>query len=430
MLPLIVKIINTLVLTFVGFLIMKDIINKKIYSSRLYIILSMIILILPACILFEIKYSSLLVLSTYILDVLVYKRLYNIKFQTAIISCGIMMLYLAVADLIVTSINIQIVSYNDVRTVWYISLFNNIIVSIIAYAISKIKVFKSRAQLTCKKTELKKDYSTALFIVLAIIAIVILFYNVTAIFKLNTYYKITLIVASILIFLYYFYLQEHSSYEKLNEEYNMLFKHVQTFEELVDNEQMYRHELKNNLSIIRNSTRNKKIISKIDDMLKVNMIIDDEYIELLNNLPKGDLKGLLYYKIAVANQKNTKLIIEVSPLIKKDLENINGKNLREICMLLGIYLDNAIEASSESSTKYVALEIYTINNELNFVISNTYNNFVPIKLMNKRGYSSKGLNHGNGLYYANKIIKRNKKITAEAVYLNNYYIQKIIISLN
>ena len=110
MLPLIVKIINTSLLTFVGFLIMKDIINKKIYASQLYIILSMIILLLPACVLFEIKYSSLLVLSTFILDVLVYKRLYNIKFQTAIISCGIMMLYLAVADLIVTSVNIQIVS--------------------------------------------------------------------------------------------------------------------------------------------------------------------------------------------------------------------------------------------------------------------------------------------------------------------------------
>lgn len=430
MLPLIVKIINTSLLTFVGFLIMKDIINKKIYASQLYIILSMIILLLPACVLFEIKYSSLLVLSTFILDVLVYKRLYNIKFQTAIISCGIMMLYLAVADLIVTSVNIQIVSYNDVRTVWYISLFNNIIVSIIAYAISKFKVFKSKAQITCRKAETKNDYNTVLFIILSIIAIVILFYNITTIFKLNTYYKITLIVASILVFLYYFYMQEHLSYEKLNEEYNMLFKHVETFEDLVDNEQMYRHELKNNLSIIRNSTKNKKIINKIDDILKISMIIDDEYVVLLNNLPKGDLKGLLYYKIAVATQKNTKLIIEISPLIKKDIERLSEKSLRELCMLLGIYLDNAIEASSESNKKCVALEIYGINNELNFVISNTYNNFIPLRVINKKGYSSKGIGHGNGLYYANKIIKRNKKITAEAVYLNNYYIQKIIISIN
>ncbi len=430
MLPLIVKIINTSLLTFVGFLIMKDIINKKIYTSQLYIILSMIILLLPACVLFEIKYSSLLVLSTYILDVLVYKRLYNIKFQTAIISCGIMMLYLAIADLIVTSVNVQIVSYNDVRTVWYISLLNNIIVSIIAYVISKFKVLKSKVQLTCKKAEAKNDYNTVLFIILSIIAIVILFYNITTIFKLNTYYKITLIVASIIVFLYYFYLQEHLSYEKLNEEYNMLFKHVETFEDLVDNEQMYRHELKNNLSIIRNSTKSKKIINKIDDMLKISMIIDDEYVVLLNNLPKGDLKGLLYYKIAVATQKNTKLIIEISPLIKKDLERLSEKSLRELCMLLGIYLDNAIEASSESNKKCVTLEIYGINNELNFVISNTYNNFIPLKVINKKGYSSKGIGHGNGLYYANKIIKRNKKITAEAVYLNNYYIQKIIISID
>ena len=47
--------------------------------------------------------------------------------------------------------------------------------------------------------------------------------------------------------------------------------------------------------------------------------------------------------------------------------------------------------------------------------------------MNKKGYTNKGKGHGNGLYFANKIIKKEKAITTEQQFLNNFFIQKIII---
>ena len=190
---------------------------------------------------------------------------------------------------------------------------------------------------------------------------------------------------------------------------------------------MYRHELKNNLSMIRNMTKNKKIINKIDDMLNMNINIDDEYIELLKYIPKGGLKGLLYYKIALAKNKKVKIVIEISSKVNILLKQLAEEQLRQLCIVLGIYIDNALDSAEESNKKIVTLEIYEINKMIIFTISNTYKELVPIKNMKKIGFTTKGGEHGKGLYYANKVLSKTKWLKSEQVFLNDYFIQKIYI---
>ena len=73
-------------------------------------------------------------------------------------------------------------------------------------------------------------------------------------------------------------------------------------------------------------TKNKKIINKIDEMLQFSIVIDEQAIEDLKNVPKGGLKGLLYYKIALAKNKKVKMIIEVSPKVSSSLKRISEKH--------------------------------------------------------------------------------------------------------
>ena len=47
--------------------------------------------------------------------------------------------------------------------------------------------------------------------------------------------------------------------------------------------------------------------------------------------------------------------------------------------------------------------------------------------MNRKNFTTKGGNHGRGLYYANKIIKKCKWINKDQMFLNKYFIQKLII---
>ena len=41
--------------------------------------------------------------------------------------------------------------------------------------------------------------------------------------------------------------------------------------------------------------------------------------------------------------------------------------------------------------------------------------------------TTKGKNHGKGLYYVNKLINKYKWIETSQMFLNNYFIQKITI---
>ena len=80
-----------------------------------------------------------------------------------------------------------------------------------------------------------------------------------------------------------------------------------------------------------------------------------------------------------------------------------------------------------SKKKTVTLEIYELNKVINFTISNTYKELIPIKTMKKVGFTTKGGEHGKGLYYANKILSKTKWLKSEQTFLNDYFIQKIYI---
>ena len=426
MLPLIVKFIIGLIMAITSFLIVKKL-TKNNEKISLYTVIIILILTLPTVILYQTKYNAFILLITYVLSIILYRRYFKINIVTSIILCSCEILILTLSDLFISSINLTIFSYEEIRNVWYISIVNNLIIGLLSIGISSIKFLSNRINYLCKKIDNKTGYKIAIFATISILIIAILFYNITTIFKLDLYYSITIIALVGLFILYYFYISEKANYEKLNDEYNILFDYVQNFENWIDDEQMYRHELKNNLSIIRSMTNNKKIIEKIDAMIKFSIIIDDKDIEDLKNIPKGGLKGLLYYKVALAKNKKVKMVVEVSPKVETILKKLTNKKNRDICIILGIYLDNALEAAEESKEKTISLEIYEANKKINFTISNTYKNIIPLKTMRKKGFSTKGKSHGKGLYYADKMVNKVKWIEISQIFLNNYFIQKICV---
>ena len=426
MFELIIKIIIYSIMPITSFFIVKQL-AKNHEKVSAYTILIILIITLPTFIFYETKYNALVLLISYILSIVLYKRYFKINLVTSIVLCSVEVILVTLSDLFFTSINLMIFSYEEVRNIWYISFVNNLLVGVFSYLISTLDFISNKVTYLCKKINNKTGYKIAIFAIVSILIVAILFFNITAIFKLNLYYAITIIGLFGLLILYYFYISEIANYEKLNDEYNILFDYVQTFENWIDDEQMYRHELKNNLSIIRNMTKNKKIINKIDEMLNFTIVIDDNDIEDLKNIPKGGLKGLIYYKVALAKNKKVKMIIEASPKATSLLKKLEEKKLRKLCIVLGIYLDNALEAAAISKNKSVTLEIYKSNNNLTFTISNTYKNIIPIKDMKNKGYTTKGKNHGKGLYYVSKVLNKEKWIESSQIFLNDYFIQKICI---
>ena len=424
---IILKVVGSLILSFASLFIAKRMFGNKDKFFSISNMIGILFMILPGCLLYQEQYNSLVSIITFIIYIIVFKKIFNVNIIPSIVVSSYIVILIALMDLIGTSIELRFFSYNFVRTNVIASIINNCCVSIAAILVSNIPIFKKKITSLCSKIYSNNYLKLAIFTVLIIIVISLLYYNITSIFKLNTYYTITVISICICIILSYIYIDEKNNYQKLSDEYNSLFDYTQNFENWIDDEQMYRHELKNNLSIIRSLTKNKKIIDKVDEMLKFSIIIDDKAIEDLKNVPKGGLKGLLYYKVALAKNKNVKMIVEVSPKVSNIIKKIPTNKLRNICIVLGIYLDNALETAEMSNNKTVSLEIYEVNKKLNFTISNSYNKLISIKQMKKKGFTTKGKNHGKGLYYVNKLINKYKWIETSQMFLNNYFIQKITI---
>ncbi len=208
----------------------------------------------------------------------------------------------------------------------------------------------------------------------------------------------------------------------------MLWSHVEVYENAIENDKMTRHELKNTLGSIRNMTKNKNIMKRIDDILEDVNVIDNCWIEELKNLPKGTIKALLYYKMSVAKENGIKILVDVSPKIRKNIGSL--ANSKDICNLLGIYVDNAIEAASSSKRKEVAIEIYQLQDILYFTISNSFGDILELDQIGKKGISTKGKGRGHGLTYAAKIVKNNDFISENHSIKNKYYIVQLMIDTN
>lgn len=425
---IITKLIIGLILSITSFFIVRNLVKSKLNFFNIKSIISIILISIPTFLFYDSEYNSIITILTFFISIIIYKKIFNIKLSTSILAMSFVMVLTALADFIIIPIWLQHIDYNSIRNVWYISIISNVIISILAIAISRINILRIKFQKFCLKIDSNSIVSVIFFAVVSFWIIIILFYNLSINLTSLPTYTITSIIIVMLLILYYLYVKECNNYNNLNQEYNAIFKYIQTFEEWIDNEQMYRHELKNNLSIIRNMTKNKKVIQKIDDMLKFSIILDESDIECLKDIPKGALKGLIYYKIAMAKNNDINLIIEVSPKITNKLKKIKDKDLKHICIILGIYIDNAIEAAMKTKKKNVTLEIYANSKQLIFVVSNTYKDLISLDKMNIDGYTTKGEGHGRGLYYVNKLLDKSRNLHSEQMFLDKYFIQKLYVS--
>ena len=86
----------------------------------------------------------------------------------------------------------------------------------------------------------------------------------------------------------------------------------------------------------------------------------------------------------------------------------------EFTRILGILMDNAIEAASECDEKYIHVEIRNDDsrNRQLLIVENTFKNKdINVDKIYEKGYSTKPHNTGLGLWEVEKILKKNKNIT-------------------
>ena len=102
----------------------------------------------------------------------------------------------------------------------------------------------------------------------------------------------------------------------------------------------------------------------------------------------------------------------------------------EFAKILGILLDNAIEASSESKEKIINLDFKndTKNSRQLIIIENTYKDKdLNTETIFEKGISSKENHTGLGLWEVRKIVKKNNNVNLFTSKNQKYFSQQLEI---
>ena len=427
MLEVLVKLLASLIMSITGLYVIKEITCKRIQSNKIKTLFLIAILTVITTILLKSKYTGLNTIIIFFINIIIYKNIFNMKLGQAIVSCGMLMLLMFMAECISAVLFLSFASSEVIRTNIFLLFITNIIVCIIILLLIKTSLIKQLFHRFYEIIKNKEKVTNIIFLILLTIAFSFFFYNIGISTFLNAEFILNYIIIIVLTIITFIFFESINKYQKLEREYDNLFSYIQTFEDWIEKEQLNRHEYKNQLAVIRCVTKDKNVKDKIDEILEDNINIDDQSLTNLKNLPKGGLKGLMYYKAAIAQKRKIKLSTDVYIDENGMLSKLSKDKIRTLCKLIGIYFDNAIEASMESRKRILVIEIYELKDSVSIVFSNTFKKETLLKDRNKKGISSKGEGRGNGLYFASKILKENSWIKEKQEIIDNYYVEKITI---
>ncbi len=296
-----------------------------------------------------------------------------------------------------------------------------------------IKYFK----ISIKNVELNKKDS-GLLILNFIVGILGLFAESYIATFYTDYLPPIINLSSVTILFVYFLITVYSllrtiKLEKTNEKLEEEKLYNKTLTILYDNIRGFKHDFNNIVQAIGGyiSTNNMQGLKDyysdlMADCQKVNnlAVLNPE---LINNPAVYSLLTSKYHKA-------TECGITMNFEVFLDLKTLNIKTY-DLTRMLGILLDNAIEASKVCDEKIINIIIRKDNkaNRQLFIIENTYSNKdVDTDRIFEKGYTSKsedGKNHGLGLWEVRKILKKNNNLNLFTTKTDKLFKQQLEIYL-
>lgn len=210
---------------------------------------------------------------------------------------------------------------------------------------------------------------------------------------------------------------------------NKLELYNKTMQELIDTQRRTVHEFNNKMTVLNGYIKDKRYEDAeffISKSLRETKNLDNT---LFKNIKNSGLKSLLLFKYAEIKDKN----IGFELMVNKRIESLIIDS-DDLCKILGIFLDNAIEAAANSEKPFISVGIVKIEESISITIMNSIaNEHIDMERNFQEkifqvGYSKKGYNRGFGLSIAKDLIDRYKELSCVTEIIDGFFIQDLIVT--
>lgn len=430
---IIVKIICAFLCSMTTIYTIKIILNGKYKILKSRSILLTIIIATIIYFLYGIEYNIDSIILKIVLYIIAIKLILNIPIYQTIISTFIAMVLLMASDLLSSLIFINFITLSQMRGDNIYILLCNCCVCLITYLLINIPFIRKKISTFFTNLNNKSKLSTISVFVLSVLVVIYTLYNISINYSWSEKYIINVIIALSYFIIIIIFLKDRLEYNSLMNKYDSLFDYFTDLESSIEQSSLVNHEFKNQLAVIKGYIEANKIkdaLNYLNDIVKELDTENKPEVSELKNIPGGGMQGLLYYKFISAQNKGIKVVFDINDLSKNKLKKLDYEKNKIISKVLGVYIDNAIEASYNTNNKIVTVEIYYLNNKVHFVISNKFkNNDIKLDKIAKKGYTTKGNGHGKGLYLINKMTTKLEWFKTETKIINNYFIQRVVIDI-
>ncbi len=399
--------------------------NLKVY---IFLILFSAILILN----YNISSSMIKFLSVTLAMFISIELLYKTSLRLSML----MALYIQIINIVSELVfSILLILLFDFRIGEYTSLqilSANIFVSVFSVLLIKTKICKNIFKNLVDVTS-KIRLRTLLVMALSIIIITNMYLAITY-YSYDPLYYIVINTLSIYIIMLitYFLAKKENDYIKVSNKYNIMLKSLKEYETMLDQYRISNHENKNQLLTVRNMLSDGDIETRnyIDKIVQNNLKDNNNIMIKVSKIPSGGLKGLIYSKLLVMKEKGINYNLNISRGVSTiDLIKLDDNVVLDICKIIGVYLDNSIEAVEELNEKSISIEMYMQDENLIIRISNNYEGLLDINKIDEKGYTSKGSGHGYGLPLTKELINNNSRLSNNKSISGNIFSQELVIKI-
>ncbi len=422
------SVIISWILIYVGTKLLNDKINYKSYKFWIIYILLIFYMIIS----YMTTSNFVRVILNFIVMSFVFVKLYKIPFTKGILTAFIDSCYVFISEIIFVLIVTIIFKLNmqDIQKLYFGQVFSNFFIALIMYFLVHVEFLNKISNNLISNFDKASKKIIIIFTALSLTTLALLLYYVY--FDINLVSSLVLSVILIVIFVAItlgLFREKINNYN-LKSDYDIIISNLSHYEKMYALQRIKNHEYKNDLSILRGmiDKENKKAIDYINQLMNIKVNKNNSWMEILKKIPEGGLQGILYYKLLQMDDLNVNVDFSTSSTYNpSSYIRLSDKVKSEICKLLGIYLDNAIQAVSNINEKNIFLNIDEDKEYIIFKIANNFKGDIDLDRIYESGYTTKEKGHGFGLAIAKEILDRDSLIDNKTQIIKDKFIQEIKI---